>query len=233
MHQETSNRSGHCVYSFYLYSSSEYEESINNNLAKEFTVAISIIFFVMGFSFCIYDKSVQRRNAKILAAAVRSNQIVSSIFPSHVTDKLLAEQDRKDTDTLNGLSQHMSRHARMKGDLLGLNSMCSTTREGDDDDDDNISVLFQTRPPIADLFTDTTIMFAGMLFLRCVRIQLFFSNSHRIFLQILLDSQLGYVTSIIFSWRCFQVIGNSQLTFVLILLQKEFISGTHSSIRLA
>lgn len=95
--------------------------------------------------------------------AVRSNQIVSSIFPSHVTDKLLAEQDKRDTDTLSGISQQMSRNARMKGDLLGLNSMCSTTRGGDNDDDDNTIVLFQTRPPIADLFTNTTIMFAGML----------------------------------------------------------------------
>jgi hypothetical protein len=156
-------RSGHCVYSFYLYASSEYEESTSSNLAKQVTVAISVIFFITGMSFCLYDQSVRRRNAKILSAAVRSNQIVTSIFPSHVADKLLAEQERRDdNDTLSVMSLHMSRNSKLKGDLLGV-SVCSTTRGGIDDDDDNDSVMFQTRPPIADLFTDTTIMFAGTL----------------------------------------------------------------------
>jgi hypothetical protein len=156
---ETANRSGHCIYSIYLYSSSEFEASNEDNLAKSFTVAISIIFLGMGIAFCTYDNSVRRRNAKILNAAVRSNEIVSSIFPSHVTDKLLAEQESYySNDAMSIMSQRMGGHARLKGDLLGVNSICSTAI---DDDDDNASVIFQTRPPIADLFPETTIQFAG------------------------------------------------------------------------
>jgi Adenylate and Guanylate cyclase catalytic domain len=153
------NKSGHCSYSLAIYSSSVREEDDGTNYPQTYTIIVAVVVLLMSASFCIYDNSVQRRNIKILNAAVRSNRIVSSLFPSHVRDQLLAEPDIKETDNAS-MSTHMIKHSPMKwkGDILGFSDNGLNLTDRDDDQ----SILIQTKPPIADLFTDTTIIFADI-----------------------------------------------------------------------
>ena len=68
--------------------------------------------------------------------AARSNAIVSELFPTQIKDRLLAD-DR----------------SKIKNFLVN--------REGHDEDEDNVNI--RKSKPIADLFTDTTIMFADLV----------------------------------------------------------------------
>jgi hypothetical protein len=94
------------------------------------------LFVFMAAAFFLYDWFVQTRNKKVIRAAARSNAIVSSLFPSNVRDRLLADQD----------GGH--KHKNLQGFLSGR----------DDTSDDQI---FKTAP-IAEFYPETTILFADI-----------------------------------------------------------------------
>ena len=76
---------------------------------------------------------VQNRNNKVVDAAARSNAIVSSLFPSNVRDRLLAENQETDGKKSN-------------------------TRTGKSDRND----VYKSKP-IADLFPETTVLFGDIV----------------------------------------------------------------------
>jgi hypothetical protein len=88
------------------------------------SAAAFIIFPFLGF--LIYDRKVAQQQQFIMSSAVRSNAIISSLFPATVRDKL----------------HH-----------LVINSDNESVGDGP-------SCLFDA--PIAELYTDTTVLFAGM-----------------------------------------------------------------------
>ena len=88
---------------------------------------------------CPFCRSfVQSRNKKVENVAARSNAIVSSLFPSNVRDRLLAEN--MEVHVLNGKS----------GAKSALN--------GNDKD-----VGVYKSKPIADLFPETTVLFGDIV----------------------------------------------------------------------
>lgn len=101
----------------------------------------------MAFAFFIYDFIVQRRNSLVLQTAAKFNTIVSSLFPSNIRGRLFADKERNYIDYTTAKS-HL-KNFLTKGDIDNL----------DDEDDDGL--ILKTKP-MADLFTDTTIMFADV-----------------------------------------------------------------------
>jgi hypothetical protein len=91
----------------------------------------------MLFTFAIYDNFVRRRNEKILFEVVRSQAIVSTLFPATVRDRLFP---------VSGMKRREKGHSRPMKHLL-------------EDSDDND---FLKSKPIADLFPETTILFADV-----------------------------------------------------------------------
>jgi Adenylate and Guanylate cyclase catalytic domain len=83
---------------------------------------------------------VQHRNTKVVGAAARSNAIVSSLFPTAVRDRLM-QQRENDSKTRN-----------FRGFLADKSDHNLNPKE----------LLFQTKP-IADLFPETTIIFADIV----------------------------------------------------------------------
>jgi len=130
--------SGQCVYHFEVYPSSAFKEDFKSNRAAALTAVISMTFVVLAGAFFYYDKFVHRRNVKVIDTAARSNALVSSLFPSSVRDRLLAS---KHGNTTNGT------RSKLESFLDG----------GIYEDDD-----FNRNNPIADLFPETTIMFADL-----------------------------------------------------------------------
>lgn len=57
------------------------------------TIAVAVIFALVAFTFFMYDRFVQRRNAVVLDSAARSNAIVSSLFPTEIQNRLMADKD--------------------------------------------------------------------------------------------------------------------------------------------
>ena len=90
---------------------------------------------IVALVFFIYDMLVQNRNEKIVATAARSNAIVTSIFPDAIRDRLLQQT----------VATTKGRHLRSYLSGGGV--------EGAGD---------QSAKPLADLFLETTIMFADI-----------------------------------------------------------------------
>ena len=111
---------------------------------------------MMALTFFIYDQFVSRRNATVVDAAVKSNAILSSLFPSNVRDRLFGEAEEKQTQAKRTLPKSRLKKYLSTGDYTerGLDG------EQDEDGGDGAHA-FKTKP-IADLFPETTIMFGDI-----------------------------------------------------------------------
>ena len=142
---------GHCVYSFSLYTSSNFNKDSESALPAFFTVAVAIIFVLMSVTFCMYDRFVRRRNAKVVNAAARSNAIISSLFPTNVRERLFAEAQETNNQTNSQAPKSRLKSMLNSGELHDM---------GEEDADED-EIMYKTKP-IADLFPETTIIFADI-----------------------------------------------------------------------
>jgi class 3 adenylate cyclase len=94
----------------------------------------------------MYDGFVRRRNTTMVHAAARSNAILSSLFPTQIRDRLFAEKDKDDATKTPGKNL-------LSSDALG--------KKWDNNNEDD-KLVFKTKP-IADLFPETTILFADIV----------------------------------------------------------------------
>ena len=100
---------------------------------KPLIFAVSAIAFIVipFLVFILYDQKVSRQQNEIISSAKRSNAIVSSLFPSHIRDQL-------------------------------INTMTSTTvGTGKSLKESGKALLFSSAPPIAELYPEATVLFAG------------------------------------------------------------------------
>lgn len=148
-HEVTPLLEGHCMWTITTYSSEEYHDSVRSSLPLIFTIAVAVIFLLVAITFVVYDLFVGQRNRKILTAAARANAILSSLFPKTVRDRLFEEQEQD--------LKVKSSYAAPKSHLNAFLQKNGQSAEDDDDDD----IIVYDEKPIADLFPDTTILFAG------------------------------------------------------------------------
>jgi class 3 adenylate cyclase len=134
----------HYVYTFHIYPSSEFEDEYKTQTPLILTVVVAGTFLLMTVAFVTYDRFVRRRNDMVVGAAARSNAIVSSLFPSNVRERLFREAENANAPK-----------ATEPGTTSRFNSFINA-----EDNPDN--VLMYTTKPIADLFPDTTILFADI-----------------------------------------------------------------------
>jgi class 3 adenylate cyclase len=158
--ESTKDVPGHCVYTITIYPTSEFENKYHKKLKVAMTWCVAAAFLFMTLTFLAYDWFVQRRYQKVVGAAARSNAILSSLFPKNVRDRLFAEKAMEED----------AKHAGQKKPLLDLpgnkarltsflnNEADGMRNETDADEDD---FMYKTKP-IADLFPDTTILFADI-----------------------------------------------------------------------
>jgi class 3 adenylate cyclase len=144
---------GHCVYSFYIYPTSELEAEYRSDLPSAMTVFVACAFAFLIGVFFMYDFYVHRRNTIIQKAAVKSNAIVSSLFPSNVRERLFNDaQDQAKESKVHEVSGK-------KGLISFLTSAEGDVKNEAAEEEDN---AFYKTKPIADLFTDTTVLFADI-----------------------------------------------------------------------
>lgn len=148
-YNETIGTPGHCAYSFSLYFSNAFESEEGNNLETICAVAVALIFAILTGAFCMYDRFVHRRNEMVVGVAARSNEIISSLFPTQVRDRLFAEKD----ETKAGAAPK----SKLKSMLVSGN-FSEVNADGGDDAD----FMYKSKP-IADLFPETTILFADIV----------------------------------------------------------------------
>ena len=82
------SKNGGCSYALHISPSRELRLSQNSESRIIFTLTTAGLFGLIGIVFHFYDRSVQKRNEKMLKTAAKSNQIVSSLFPANVKKRL-------------------------------------------------------------------------------------------------------------------------------------------------
>lgn len=127
----------------HIYPSKAFEDTWTSNNPKFTALVIAIAFAIVIAVFFVYDLFVQIRNDKLVEKAARTNAIVSSLFPSNIRDKVLMEQER--APAASGHSGQRTLRAFMTDGKTPTPTAGFTTA------------------PMADLFLDTTILFADIV----------------------------------------------------------------------
>jgi hypothetical protein len=123
----------YCDYALYLYPSDRMRASHTSHIPIISTAVVLFIFAFSSLVFVIYDIKVENRQLSVMKTAVRSSEIVSSLFPSAVRDRLYPDSitlDKKATG-----------NTETKTDEPTSNVICS---------------------PIGELYPNTTVMFADL-----------------------------------------------------------------------
>jgi len=142
---EQANELGACLFLLKVYPSSTTEDEYKSALPIVLAIVVGGIFVSMVLSFLAYDRFQRQRNKKVVANAANSNALVTSLFPENIRDRLLKPVDSvKDNRTKRNNSHFKSNKGHIKTFLEG---------------EDEVAVLDQ---PIADLFTDVTVMMADL-----------------------------------------------------------------------
>jgi hypothetical protein len=101
---------GHCIVYLDVYPSDTFNEAYKSSVPVIVATVAALVFAIKSSLFGLYDLIVQTRNHKVTTVAVRSNAIVSSLFPEAVKERLLAEKDRENENLLS--DDHMSAEER-------------------------------------------------------------------------------------------------------------------------
>jgi class 3 adenylate cyclase len=162
LRDSTKDVPGHCVYTFTVYPTTEFEDEYHSNLPLLMTSVVAAAFCLMIFAFLAYDWFVQRHNQMVVGAAARANGILSTLFPQNIRDRLLEERELEEQE------EKAAGHKKLLLDLPSTNKARLTSFLNNDaneleseefaDDDD---FMYKSKP-IADLFSDTTILFADI-----------------------------------------------------------------------
>lgn len=79
---------GQCVYKVRVYPSQELEDSFTTNGPWIVTAVIISTFLITSGAFVLYDVLVQRRQKIVLKHAVKSTEVLHSLFPAPVRERL-------------------------------------------------------------------------------------------------------------------------------------------------
>ena len=139
---------GSCLYNIRVYPSADLESRYITNGPFLYTGVLAIIFIFTSGVFMFYDCLVERRQRVVMDTAVASSAIVHSLFPKVVRDRLY----NKEGDTTKNASTKNSPTKETKEMKL----------EQDTSSSGNDGGIEGTRP-IADLFNNCTVLFAGKL----------------------------------------------------------------------
>ncbi|GKY99148.1 hypothetical protein MPSEU_000870300 [Mayamaea pseudoterrestris] len=145
---ETTSHIGVCDYFMTFYASNVYQASIQSGTPWTVTLAVMGVFCFLALAFALYDAYTTRRNQAVLATATRSQAILANLFPSNVRERLFAEKETE---------QPRKQRARQPQNLKALMNSGLSSMEGELDAD-----MGYKGKPIADLFTESTVLFADI-----------------------------------------------------------------------
>lgn len=80
---------GLCEHELYLYPSATYRSSFDTNRPFIFTILVAAAFGITLLLMIVYDVTVNRRQEKTMKVALRSNAVVSNLFPQAVRDRIM------------------------------------------------------------------------------------------------------------------------------------------------
>ncbi|CAJ1939564.1 unnamed protein product [Cylindrotheca closterium] len=133
-HPDFETTQGHCMYSMHLYPDNKFANLYLTPVPLLYTVCIAGSFAFMIAVFFVYNSFVHKRNETLVANAARSNAVITSLFPDNIRNKIIGDESCR-------------KNPRNFHELLDPTS-------------DPLTDL--SRPPLADYFATTTVMFADI-----------------------------------------------------------------------
>jgi class 3 adenylate cyclase len=141
-----------CKYELTIYPTQIYENTFLTNGPAIFTSVIAMVFLFTAGMFLSYDFMVQRRQLRVVSAAERTTAIVASLFPKSIQKRIMEEAEEQAAMENDKVKNRFG--FAPKSQLRDFLSDGSALETGES--------AFKTKP-IADLFPDTTIMFADIV----------------------------------------------------------------------
>ena len=138
-----------CTFSVSVYPSKQFEENYRTSEPALYAVFAAAGFILAVIVFAVYDLFVQRRHVSLMAAANRSNAIVSSFFPKGIRDRVLNDRNEQQEDSPLWSGFSRAPRAQIKSYL-------------DDEQSGDTFVHLSGSKPLAELFPDVTIMFGDI-----------------------------------------------------------------------
>jgi class 3 adenylate cyclase len=139
-----------CNYAIHFYPTEEFEDEYRSNKPYLHACVVLFLFLATAMTFVLYDFFVQRRQKIVMATAKHTTAVVSSLFPKSVRDRIL--EDARE--------QALHGSAPSKVSLFGAlprSQLKSFLDKGNNTD----HYVYDTKP-IADLFSEATIIFADI-----------------------------------------------------------------------
>lgn len=135
-----------------IYPTSRYESQFKTQATLVFPLVCGALFIVNLALFLGYDVLVKRRQIIVEKTAENSYAIVNSLFPAVVRDRLIQSQHHQRMETPKDLA--INPH--------GILTMAGARRILAAPPSEQTSLMEQFDLPIAELFQDTTVMFADI-----------------------------------------------------------------------
>ncbi|CAB9514142.1 Receptor-type guanylate cyclase gcy [Seminavis robusta] len=149
-HPNASSTPGHCVYKMELYPSTVFKDQYYGSTPIGFTVAVALTFVLIAVVFVCYDVFVQRRNTNMIYNAAKTSALVTSMFPRHIRDQLMQQNESRKNKKRSKGGEPMTKSSKMRSFLT----------DGDSDDDKGRGN--QGNNSLADLYLETSVMFADI-----------------------------------------------------------------------
>lgn len=143
---------GKCSVKVRIYPSQKYEDTYTSSTPAIVTSAVALVFVFTVLMFLVYDRLVERRQRIVLSKAMTTSALVSSLFPSNVANKLLADKEK-------AASGAKKNRENKKEDLHAF------LTDGDEEQDEEENLTDQSvfkSAPICDLYPESTILFADL-----------------------------------------------------------------------
>jgi len=87
---------GHCMYSMKVYPSKAFEDDYKTNTPVIYATVVAGTFVAIAVMLFIYDRTVTKRNEKMIFQAAKTNAILSKFVPDHLRDRIMGFADRGD-----------------------------------------------------------------------------------------------------------------------------------------
>jgi hypothetical protein len=135
-----------CLYRFNVYPTSDLQNEYISNDPIIYATVVLCIFLYTSLIFLLYDYVVRRRQTKVMASAIRTNDIVTSLFPTNVRDRLYEAKTHHNEHQANTAVSSLV-HGNMSKKHMQSFLLSS-----------NQASVFGSEP-IADLFPSATVIF--------------------------------------------------------------------------
>lgn len=167
-----------CSYVLSIYPSETMENYTTTNEPVTYAIVMAMLFLAAAVFFLVYDYLVQRRQREAMAEAARSTAIVASLFPAEIADRLLNSSEHnniKQQHRHNGNSKLSStgisdRAVEKMTDGMGQKFRLKSYLDEEGQEAEKTRASYSNgggssiieSKPIADLFPNTTVLFADI-----------------------------------------------------------------------